>query len=493
MDGTGVNRGRVLLAVALAQFTVTMVMSIVNVALPAIRTGLDFDPDQLSWVINAYSLVFGGLLLLGGRAADVYGQRRLLVTGAVIFAIASLGGSLAQNPAEMIVARVVQGLGAAAMAPAALAVLTTTQREGKERTRALGVYAAVSAVGGAAGVLAGGLLTEYGGWRWVMLINVPMALAVVWLAMRHVPKGAPTGPRRLDVLGGVLGTGGVGLLVLGVVRTNEYAWTSGMTLGTLAGAVVLLAAFVILETRPGKTDPLVRFGLLARPSVGGANLFMLLVCAGQFAGFYFVSLYLQQVLEMKPVAAGTAFLPFCVGMVAGSAASTRLLGSLGAKALLVPGALVAAIGFGWFGMISSSGSFAADILGPSLVAGFGIGVCFVPPTSAATGGLPPHEAGMASALLNSARQIGGAIGLAALVTAQVQHTNDGLAGGDAPKDAMTDGFGLGLTIAGVILAVAAVVAATVLPGRAREAAAAPGRTEAADRQGAGGNATEVSR
>lgn len=497
MDEAGLNRGRVLLAVALAQFTVTMVMSIVNVALPAIRSGLDFDPDQLSWVINAYSLVFGGLLLLGGRAADVYGQRRLLVTGAVVFAGASLGGALAQNPAEMIIARVVQGLGAAAMAPAALALLTTTQREGRERTRALGVYAAVSAVGGAVGVLAGGLLTEYGGWRWVMLINVPLALAVGWLAMRYVPKGAARGQRRLDVLGGLLGTGGVGLLVLGVVRTNEYAWTSGTTLGTLAAAAALLAAFVVLETRPGMSDPLVRFGLLARRSVGGANLFMLLVCAGQFAGFYFVSLYLQQVLEMKPVAAGTAFLPFCVGMVAGSALSTRLLGTLGARALLVPGGLVAALGFGWFGLISASGSFAADILGPSLVAGFGIGVCFVPPTGAATGALPPQEAGMASALLNSSRQIGGAIGLAVLVTVQVQHTNHALAVGDTPKEAMTSGFGLGLTIAGGILALAAVVAATVLPGRAQEAAADSGPKETADRQGTGGGngarATEVPR
>ncbi|WP_314219521.1 MFS transporter [Streptomyces zaehneri] len=473
MDEKGLNRGRVLLAVALAQFTVTMVMSIVNVALPAIRSGLGFDPDQLSWVINAYSLVFGGLLLLGGRAADLYGQRRLLVLGALVFAAASLGGTLAQNPAEMIVARVVQGLGAAAMAPAALAVLTTTQRVGKERTRALGVYAAVSAVGGAVGVLAGGLLTEYGGWRWVMFVNVPLALAVAWLAMRHVPAGAAAGTRRLDVLGGVLGTAGIGLLVLGIVRTNQNAWTSATTLATLAGAAVLLCAFAVVETRPSTTDPLVRFSLLARRGIGGANLFLLLVCAGQFAGFYFVSLYLQQVLALSPVATGAAFLPFCAGMIAGSAISTRLLGTLGAKALLVPGGLVAAAGFGWFGLISPSGSFLADILGPSLVAGFGIGVCFVPPTSTATEGLPPHEAGMASALLNSARQIGGALGLAVLVTVQVQHTDSALRAGDSPGEAMTSGFGLGLGLAGAILAVAALVAAVVLPSRTRTAAPAP--------------------
>ncbi|MCL6296874.1 MFS transporter [Streptomyces kronopolitis] len=470
MDEKGLNRGRVLLAVALAQFTVTMVMSIVNVALPAIRSGLGFGPDQLSWVINAYSLVFGGLLLLGGRAADLYGHRRLLVLGALVFAAASLGGALAQSPAEMIVARVVQGLGAAAMAPSALAVLTTTQRAGKERTRALGVYAAVSAVGGAVGVLAGGLLTEYGGWRWVMFVNVPLALAVVWLAMQHIPAGAAAGARRLDVLGGVLGTGGIGLLVLGIVRTNQNAWTSATTLGTLAGAAVLLCAFAVVETRSSTTDPLVRFSLLARRGIGGANIFLLLVCAGQFAGFYFVSLYLQQVLALSPVATGAAFLPFCAGMIAGSAISTRLLGTLGAKALLVPGSLVAAVGFGWFSLISPSGSFLADILGPSLVAGFGIGVCFVPPTSTATEGLPPHEAGMASALLNSARQIGGALGLAVLVTVQVQHTDSALQAGRSPEEAMTSGFGQGLGLAGAILVAAALVAAVVLPSRPRTGA-----------------------
>ncbi|MFF4426891.1 MFS transporter [Streptomyces sp. NPDC001549] len=487
MDEKGLNRGRVLLTVALAQFTVTMVMSIVNVALPAIRTGLGFEPDQLSWVINAYSLVFGGLLLLGGRAADLYGQRRLLVLGALVFAAASLGGTLAQNPTEMIAARVVQGLGAAALAPAALAVLTTTQRAGRERTRALGVYAAVSAVGGAIGVLAGGLLTEYGGWRWVMFVNVPLALAVAWLAMRYVPAGAAAGGRRIDVLGGVLGTAGIGLLVLGIVRTNQHAWTSATTLATLAGAAVLLGAFAVVETRPSTTDPLVRFSLLARRGIGGANLFLLLVCAGQFAGFYFVSLHLQQVLVLSPVATGAAFLPFCAGMIAGSALSTRLLVTLGAKALLVPGALVAAAGFGWFGLISPSGSFLTDILGPSLVAGFGIGVCFVPPTSTATEGLPPHEAGMASALLNSARQIGGALGLAVLVTVQVQHTESALRAGDSPQEAMTSGFGLGLGLAGAILAVAALVAAVVLPPRTRAATT----DRAAD--AAGAPATEVPR
>ncbi|MEU8872204.1 MFS transporter [Streptomyces javensis] len=472
MDLERVSKGRVLLAVALAQFLVMLVMSIVNVALPAIQTGLDFEPDQLQWVVNSYALTFGGLLLLGGRAADVFGQRRLLVGGTVLFAVASLVGGLAQNDVQLLAARVVQGAGAAAMAPAALALLTTTHRDGAERTKAFGVYAGVSAVGGTFGVLLGGLLTEYFGWRWIMLVNVPMALVVIWLAMRHVPAGIVGDRRRLDVLGGILATLGVSLLVFGVVRTTDYAWTSGTTLTTLAGALLLIVAFVAVEGR-AKSDPLLRLGLLAKRSVGGANIFMLFLCAGQFAAFYFIALYLQQVLDMKPAVAGTAFLPFCFGVIAGTVVSTRLVSRLGVKALLVPGGLIGAAGFGWFATLEVSGSFAVDVLGPSLVAGFGIGVCFVPLTGAATGGLPPHEAGMASAVLNSSRQIGGAIGLAAVVTLQTQRTNSRLADGDSLKEAMTSGFSLGLAISGGILVVAALTAVLILPTGDRSASSEP--------------------
>lgn len=472
MDLERVSKGKVLLAVALAQFLVMLVMSIVNVALPAIQTGLDFDPAQLQWVVNSYALTFGGLLLLGGRAADVFGQRRLLVGGTLLFAVASLAGGLAQNDVQLLVARVLQGAGAAAMAPAALALLTTTHREGAERTKAFGVYAAVSAVGGTFGVLLGGLLTEYLGWRWIMLVNVPMALVVVGLSMRHVPAGIVGARRRLDVLGGILATLGVSLLVFGVVRTTDHAWTSGTTLGTLAGAVLLILAFVAVESR-ATSDPLLRLGLLAKRSVGGANVFMLFLCAGQFAAFYFIALYLQQVLDMKPAVAGTAFLPFCFGVIAGTVVSTRLVSKLGIRSLLVPGGLIGAAGFGWFATLDVSGSFAVDVLGPSLIAGFGIGVCFVPLTGAATGGLPPHEAGMASALLNSSRQIGGAIGLAAVVTLQTQRTNSRLAAGDSLKEAMTSGFSLGLAISGGILVVAALTAVFILPSARRAAASEP--------------------
>ncbi|WP_245930925.1 DHA2 family efflux MFS transporter permease subunit [Actinokineospora auranticolor] len=458
------DRGRALAAVALAQFMATLDMSIVNVALPAIRAGLGVDPSALPWVVNAYALFFGGFLLLGGRAADVFGQRRLLVLGTAVFAAASLVGGLARDPWQLIGARALQGLGAALMAPAALALLTLTQREGPERARALGVYAAVSAVGGSLGVLAGGLLAEYAGWRWVMLVNVPFAVAVVALAVRAVPPGAFAGVRgRLDAVGAVLATAGVGALILGVTRTEGHPWTSTTTLLTLAGAVALLIAFAWWERRA--PEPLVRLELLAHRSVSGANLFMLLLCAGQFAAFYFVSLYLQQVLGLPGARAGLAFLPMCLAVVIGIAASTRLLRRVRVRPLLIAGGLLAAAGFLWLGLaIGPDSGVAAAVLAPSVPTGLGIGLCFVPLTAAATGGLPRHAAGTASALLNSARQIGGAIGLAALVTAQVAVT-----GGREEVSATTDGYGVGLVLAGACLLAAAVVGAVVLPRASRTA------------------------
>ncbi|MFD8498494.1 MFS transporter [Amycolatopsis sp. NPDC059657] len=463
------DRGRALIAVALAQFMVTLDMTIVNVSLPAMREGLGIGQGQLPWVVNSYALLFGGFLLLGGRAADQLGQRRVLLTGAALFAVASLFGGLAQAPWQLIVARGLQGLGAAAMAPAALALLTITQREGKERAKALGIYAGVSAVGGSAGVLLGGLLTEFAGWRLVMLVNVPITLAVVGLALRALPAGLFSGRGgKLDVVGAVLATSGIGLLILGVVRTGEHAWTSPTTLITLGVAVVLIAGFLLWEHYGDIADPLIRLGLMVKRNAGGANLFMLLLCSGQFAAFYFISLYLQQILRLPTAQAGAAFLPMCGIVVVGIYTSTWLLRRVSIKTVVIPAGLLAALGFGWFGLLEPGGGFLTDVLGPSLVAGLGMGLSFVPLTAAATGGLPRHEAGMASALLNSSRQIGGAIGLAALVTVQIAHTQSRLAAGDSADVATTSGFGLGLMLAGCLLLIATVVAIVVLPGTPRD-------------------------
>lgn len=449
----------VLAAATVAQFVVALDMSVVNVALPAIRTDLGFAPLDLSWVVHVYALTFGGFLLLGGRACDLYGRRRMLALGLTVFGLCSLAGGLAQAPWQLIAARAGQGLGAAAAAPAALAMLTTTFTEGPQRVRALGVWSAVNAAGGALGVLAGGLLTEYAGWRWVMLINLPIVAAALALVTAGVPAGAsPARRERLDALGAVLATGGTGLLVLGVVRTDTLGWDSPVTWATLAAAAVLLAAFVFAESRVAA--PLLRLGLLRSRWVAGANVLVFLAAAGQFTAFYFVSLYMQQVLGMGAAATGIAFLPFSLGLVTGTIVATRITAARTPRASLVPGALLATAGLAWFALISPDGSFLTDVLSPSLVTSIGAGLVLAPVAAAATTGVAPREAGMASGLMNSSRQLGGSIGLAALATIAAHHT------GTATDPAtLNDGYALGLAIAAAIFVLAAVVAIGVLPRR----------------------------
>ncbi|WP_369394658.1 MFS transporter [Streptomyces sp. CG1] len=459
------SRGRprlVLAAAAIAQFVFALDMSVVNVALPAIRTALGFAPLDLSWVVHVYALTFGGLLLLGGRACDLYGHRRLFVVGLAVFGLCSLAGGLAQAPWQLIAARAGQGLGAAAAAPAALGMLTTTFPEGPRRVRALGVWSAVNAAGGALGVLAGGLLTEYAGWRWVMLVNLPIVAAALALVLAGVPAGAhPDLRERLDVLGAVLATGGVGLLVFGVVRTDARGWGSPATLATLAAAAALLAAFVLAESRA--PSPLLRLGLLRSRWVAGANVLVFLAAAGQFTAFYFVSLYMQQVLGVGAAATGAAFLPFSVSLVAGTIIATRVTTARTPRAALVPGALLAAAGLAWFAFISPSGGFLTDVLGPSIVTAVGVGLVLAPVAAAATTGAASREAGMASGLFNSSRQLGGCVGLAALATIAAHRT-----GTATDPAALDDGYALGLAIAAALFVIAAVVAIGVLPRRRTE-------------------------
>lgn len=453
----------VLAAVAVAQFALALDMSVVNVALPAIRTALGFAPLDLSWVVHLYALTFGGFLLLGGRACDLYGRRRLFVLGLIAFGLCSLAGGLAQAPWQLIAARAGQGLGAAAAAPAALAMLTTTFPEGPRRVRALGVWSAVNAAGGALGVLVGGVLTECAGWRWVMLINLPIVAAALALVPAGVPAGAgPARREKLDVLGAVLATGGIGLLVFGVVRTGTLGWGSPATLATLAAAVVLLAAFAVAESRT--PAPLLRLDLLRNRWVAGANALVLLAAAGQFTAFYFVSLYMQQVLGMGAAATGAAFLPFSAGLVAGTAAATRITAARTPRVSLVPGALLAAAGLAWFAFISPRGGFLTDVLGPSLVTSIGTGLVLAPVAAAATTGVTPREAGMASGLFNSSRQLGGCIGLAVLATVAAHHI-----GTATDPVALNDGYALGLAVAAALFVLAAAVAVGVLPRRRAEA------------------------
>ncbi|MFD0550962.1 MFS transporter [Streptomyces rectiviolaceus] len=442
------------------QFLVSLDMSVVNIALPDIGDDLGFGADSLLWVVNAYALAFGGLLMLGGRLADLVGRRRTLIAGFAVFGVASLAGGLAQTPGQLVAARAVQGAGAAALAPVALALITVNYAAGSARSRALGLWGAAGALGGAVGVMAGGLLTDLAGWRSVMLINVPVVLAALLLSRHGVPADRRTGPApRLDVLGALLVTAGMATLVLGLVRTETYAWASGTTLGTLGAAAVLLVAFAVVESR--QREPLLRLGLLRNRPVLSANAFALLMSSGQFAAFYFTSLYLQEVMSYGSTTAGAAFLPFCVGVVAGSVISARKVGRFGERALLVTGGLLGAAGFVWFALtVGPGGTFLGSIVGPSLVASVGIGMCFVPLGTAATSGVAAEETGMASGLLNSSRQLGGSLGLAVLVTVA-----SGVTGEKRGPGALADGYATAFGVAAALLVAAAVATAVLHPAR----------------------------
>ncbi|WP_116110146.1 MFS transporter [Amycolatopsis ruanii] len=453
--GPAVRAGLTLAAVAVVQFTVSLDLSVVNVGLPAIAAALGFGPVGLTWVIHAYALTFGGLLLLGGKLADRYGRKRVLLVGLAVFGIASLAGGFAADPGQQLAARAAQGIGAAAAAPAALALLTATFPGGRERVRAFGVWSATNAAGGALGVLIGGVLTEYAGWRWVMLVSAPMAAVALVLARRGVAtEPPPVRGSRPDVLGAVLVTAGMTTLVFGVVRTEQYGWASPVTLITLAVAVALLAAFVHIE-RTTTRDPVVRLGLLANRAVAGANLYNLLLGAAMASAFYFVSLYLQRVLGTGPALAGLQFLPFALGVVAGSVLAVKLGYRIAARTLMAGGGLLAAAGFAWFGFLSADGSFLADVLGPSMVTSAGFGLCLGPVVSVATAGAAPEDSGAASGLLAASRQIGASLGLAALGTAAHGY-------GASP----VAGYAFGLTLGAVLFAAAVALALTVVPGSA---------------------------
>ncbi len=448
-----------LLLLAMTQFVIVIDASIVNVALPSIGRHLQFSRTDLSWVVNAYTLTFGGFLLLGGRLADVLGRRRLFIVGLVLFSLASFAGGLAQSEGWLITARAVQGLGAAIVSPAALSIITTTFAEGAERNRALGIWGAVAGAGGAAGVLLGGILTSGLSWRWVLFVNVPIGLLAAASAPRVLVESRAEGDARtFDIPGAVAVTAGLALLVYAVVEAVNAGWGSTATLLRLGGAVLLLILFLVIERR--QRHPLMPFSIFRLRTLRGANVVGLLIGMALFSMFFFISLYLQNVLHYSAIKTGISYLPLAGGIIVSAGLASQLVTRVGFKPPLVAGLLLVAGALVWFSQLpATGGSFAADVLGPSLLAAFGLGLAFVPVTIAAVTGIRPHEAGLASGLINTAQQVGGALGLAILATVANSRTQALFHSGTHTVGvALTKGFdaaflvGAGFAIAGAILA-----------------------------------------
>ncbi|HEV7941672.1 MAG TPA: MFS transporter [Solirubrobacteraceae bacterium] len=471
----GSKRGKdlALVLLAMTQFVIVIDASIVNVALPSIGAHLHFSRDDLSWVVNAYTLTFGGFLLLGGRLADLLGRRRMFMIGLVVFSLASLAGGLAQSEAWLIAARAVQGLGAAIVSPAALSIITTTFAEGAERNRALGIWGAVAGAGGAAGVLLGGILTSGLSWRWVLFVNVPIGIIAAVLApLLLLESSSEDGTEGLDVPGAVTVTAGLALLVYAVVDAVNVGWGSTGTLLRIAGALVLLAAFVLIERR--QRHPLLPFSIFRLRTLRSANIVGLLIGMSLFSMFFFISLYMQDVLHYSPIKTGISYLPLAVGIIISAGIASQLVTRIGFKPVLGGGLLLIAGGLTWFSRVPApGGSFAADVLGPSLLAAFGLGFSFVSVTIAAMTSTKPHEAGLASGLINTSQQVGGALGLAILATVANSRTQSLLSTGVHSSVALTKGFDLAFLVAAGFAVAGAILTAVLISTRdSREHAAA---------------------
>ncbi|MFF3057628.1 MFS transporter [Streptomyces sp. NPDC057909] len=407
------RRGIALTVIAACQLMVVLDATIVNIALPHIQDALSFSTTDLSWVLSAYTLTFGGLLLLGGRAGDILGRRRVFIAGILVFTLASLLGGLAQEPWQLLAARALQGVGGAIASPTSLALITTTFPEGPERNRAFGVFAAVSAGGGAIGLLAGGMLTEWLDWRWVFFVNVPIGVLIAVLAPMYINE-SERHPGRFDVSGALTSTLGMASLVYGFIRASEEGWRDSLTVGSFGAAVVLLAAFVLIEMRA--KEPITPLRMFADRNRSGTYLIMLSLAAAMVGMFFFIVLFVQNVLSYSPIESGLAFLPVTVAIITGAGLSQRLLPVLGPKPFMITGSTLTGIGLFWQTFISSDSSYVSGVLGPMFLFGFGMGLNFVTLTLTAVSGVAQHEAGAASGLLNASQQVGGSLGLSILVT-----------------------------------------------------------------------------
>jgi EmrB/QacA subfamily drug resistance transporter len=445
--------------------------TIVNVALPSIQRGLHFSSSSLPWVVNAYTLVFGGFLLLGGRAADLLGRKRLFAFGVALFSVASLFNGLAQSPTMLIVGRGVQGLGAALLSPAALSIITTTFTETDERTKALGVWSAIAAGGGAVGLLLGGVLTDLVSWQWIFFVNVPVGLVTLALTARFIPESrANLTHRTFDFLGATTVTAGLVVLVFAIVKSQAWGWGSPRTLGLMTAGALLLAAFVAIERR--SKAPLMRLGIFRVRTLAVADLVLLLVASGMFGMFFFASLYVQDILGYSPLRAGLAFLPVTAGIVIGAGLAQQLIKRAGIRNVAVVGIALATAGLAVLTQLPVHGSYLGNLMSGLFPMSIGMGLTFVPITLLGTGGVRPDDAGLASGLFNTSQQVGGSLGLAILAALAASQTSGLVHGAVSPAvatAARVSGYHVAFGAAAAMLGLGGLILAPALRQRDVEA------------------------
>jgi EmrB/QacA subfamily drug resistance transporter len=464
------RRWLALILLCAIQFMVVLDVSIVNVALPTIKTALHFSDANLQWVVSAYTLTFGGFLMLGGRTADLLGRRRLFMGGLVLFSLASLACGLSGDTAQLIAFRAIQGLGAAIISPAALSLLTTTFAEGAERNKALGIWGAIAGMGGAVGVLLGGILVDSVSWEWIFFINVPVGALVLLAAPRFLEESrVETRSRSFDLLGAVAVTGGLTLLVYGLVSTDTHSWTSALVLASLAGAAVLLAGFIAIERRA--RAPLLPFGIFRLRSLTGANVVGLLLGAAIFSMFFLLSLYMQQVLGYSALRAGVSYLLIAGTIIVAAGASQAFVTRVGVRRTLVVGNVLLIAGLVWFSRVSVGGSYGVDLAPGFVLAGIGLGFSFVPVQIASLVGVGHDEAGVASGLINTSQQIGGALGVAILSTITFTEVSSYISSHASPHPspllgahALVSGFQQAFLVGAGMSVIGLVASLTLIPG-----------------------------